>query len=39
MPLNVRLVQQCLFVDETSQLITAGVQGCFVINLKIKYTY
>jgi len=37
--LNMRLVQQCIFVDETSQLITAGVQGCFIVDLSIHYTY
>ena len=38
-PLDVRLVDQCIFIDETSQLITAGVQGCFVIDLAIHYSY
>ena len=39
LPLNVRLVQQCIFVDETNQLITAGVQGCFIVDLDIVYMY
>ena len=28
-----------MFLDETMELITAGVQGCFIIKLNIKYTY
>ena len=48
MPLNVRLVQQCIFVDDPNSsdtypkkcnLITAGVQGCFIVQLEINYTY
>ena len=38
-PLNIRLVQKCMFLDETMELITAGVQGCFIIQLNIQYTY
>ncbi len=30
-PLKIRLVQKCFFVDSTQQLITAGVDGCFLI--------
>ena len=39
LPLNVRLVQQCIFVDKTQQLITCGVQGCFIIPFYIHYQY
>lgn len=38
-PLNLRLVQKCIFIDETNQLLTSGVQGCFIVPLKITYTY
>ena len=38
-PLNIRLVQSCMFLDETMELIVAGVLGCFIIKLNIKYTY
>ena len=30
-PLNIRLVQKCYFLDESEQLITAGVAGCFIV--------
>lgn len=39
LPLNLSLVQQCIFVDKTKQLITAGVKGCFIVQLSVKYTY
>ena len=39
LPLNIRLVQKCVFVDETQQLITAGVDGCYLIQMKIHYKY
>ena len=38
-PLNIRLVQECMFLDETMELIVAGVLGCFIIKLNIQYTY
>lgn len=38
-PINIRLVQSCMFLDETMELIVAGVLGCFIIKLNIKYTY
>ena len=37
LPLNVRLVSQCIFVDKTQELITCGVQGCFIIPFYISY--
>jgi hypothetical protein len=30
-PLKIRLVTQCLFIDETKQLICAGLSGCFIV--------
>jgi len=39
LPLEVRLVQDCIFLDETQQLITAGVKGCYLIQLTIDYKY
>ena len=39
LPLDIRLVQKCIFIDETQQLLTAGVAGCFLIQLNINYKY
>lgn len=39
LPLKLRLVQECLFIDETQQLICAGLSGCFIVQLTISYGY
>jgi hypothetical protein len=38
-PLKIRLVTQCIFIDETKQLICAGLSGCFLIQMNIQYGY
>jgi hypothetical protein len=35
----VRLVQQCHFIDETNQLVTAGVGGSYLIDMIVTYKY
>ena len=39
LPLKIRLVQKCTFIDETMQLLTAGVNGCYLIDIEIIYKY
>jgi len=33
------IVQKAFFVEETSQLITAGVSGCYLVQIEIEYKY
>lgn len=37
--MQIRTVQKCFFIEETEQLVTAGVQGCHLIQLKITFKY
>lgn len=37
--LKIRTVQKCFFVDSTKQLITAGVEGCHLIQMNIQFMY
>lgn len=37
--LQIRTVQKCFFLEDTEQLVTAGVQGCHLIQLKITFKY
>ena len=37
--LEVRLVTHCQFIDETDQLLVAGVGGAHLIDMVIKYKY
>ena len=34
-----RLVQHCHFIDETNQLVTAGVGGAYLIDMLVEYRY
>lgn len=38
-PLKIRLVTECVFIDDTKQLICAGLSGCFMVQMKIEYGY
>lgn len=38
-PLRLRLVTECMFIDEKQQLICAGLSGCFLVQMNIKYGY
>lgn len=39
LPIRVNLIHQCEFIDETNQLLTAGADGAFLIDILVKYKY
>lgn len=38
-PLKIRLVTECVFIDDTQSLICAGLSGCYMVQMKIEYGY
>lgn len=38
-PLKIRLVTECVFIDDTKSLICAGLSGCYMVQMKIEYGY